>query len=322
MRMPLRILLQACVFASGCGSSEAPQPAVGTLERNRIELIAEAQEPIVELLVVEGDEVAAGDVVLRLDTARADARLAQARARRDRAQRRLDELIRGPRREDILEAEARLAGAESDVALQSHEVGRVRALVDKKLASAQDLDRSATARDRAIAARDAAAAELAALLRGTTVEELDQARQSLTETEAQVAELAVDLDRLTVRAPVAATVDALPFELGEQPPGGATVAVLLAAGPPYARVYVPAALRSRVIPGTTAEVRVHGREKVFAARVRFVAAEAAFTPYFALNERDRGRLSYLAEIDLTGVGALELPTGVPVVVTFPEAGGE
>ena len=42
---------------------------------------------------------------------------------------------------------------------------------------------------------------------------------------------------------------------------------------------------------------------------------AAFTPYFALTERDRGRLSYLAKIDITE-NRERLPDGVPVEVEF------
>jgi HlyD family secretion protein len=53
-----------------------------------------------------------------------------------------------------------------------------------------------------------------------------------------------------------------------------------------------------------------------------VSHEAAFTPYYALTERDRGRLSYLAEVTLTDGDARGLPTGVPVQVTFDnEPGG-
>ena len=44
--------------------------------------IAEAQEPIVEVAVREGDAVKSGDLVLRLDPADREARLAQARAQR------------------------------------------------------------------------------------------------------------------------------------------------------------------------------------------------------------------------------------------------
>ena len=61
---------------------------------------------------------------------------------------------------------------------------------------------------------------------------------------------------------------------------------------------------------------VDGVETVFEGRVRTVSAEAAFTPYFALTERDRGRLSYLAEIVLSEPEAEQLPTGLPVEVRF------
>ncbi len=50
-------------------------------------------------------------------------------------------------------------------------------------------------------------------------------------------------------------------------------------------------------------------------RVRWVASEPAFTPYYALTERDRGRLSYVAKVDLDQVRE-RLPDGVPVNVEF------
>jgi hypothetical protein len=80
---------------------------------------------------------------------------------------------------------------------------------------------------------------------------------------------------------------------------------------------VPQAVRARMRVGIPAEVRVDGVEQVFRGEVRYVAAEAAFTPYFALTERDRSRLSYVAEVVLTGPEARELPSGLPVEVDFP-----
>ena len=57
------------------------------------------------------------------------------------------------------------------------------------------------------------------------------------------------------------------------------------------------------------------------ALVRFLSAQAAFTPYYALTQRDRSRLSYLMEVTLTEPAAKELPTGVPVEVRTPAIGG-
>jgi HlyD family secretion protein len=58
--------------------------------------------------------------------------------------------------------------------------------------------------------------------------------------------------------------------------------------------------------------------KTYQGKVRYVSSEAAFTPYYALTQRDRSRLSYLAEIDFTEASAANLPGGVPVEVTFPD----
>ena len=68
--------------------------------------------------------------------------------------------------------------------------------------------------------------------------------------------------------------------------------------------------------GQTVSVTVDGFGQSFEGRVRFVSREAAFTPYFALTERDRGHFTYVAEIDLVEDAARDLPTGLPVEVSF------
>jgi HlyD family secretion protein len=59
---------------------------------------------------------------------------------------------------------------------------------------------------------------------------------------------------------------------------------------------------------------VDGLAQPLNGTLRFVAGEASFTPYFALTQRDRSRLAFLAEIDLPDPAARDLPAGVPVEV--------
>lgn len=305
------LLLLPLLILSGC-QGEGEFPVVGTLERDRIVLTAELHEPIAAIHVREGERVAAGDRLLELDTRRAQAELDQLAARRDQLRRRLDELLRGPRREIIDEAQARLRATESSVVNTRHEYERNQRLHERGLSSERELDQARAAFEVATGERDAARANLEALLEGTTIEELDQARAALTEAEAAHRRQRLTLERLTLHSPRDAVVEALPFELGESPPAGAAVAVLHATDrPPYARVYVPAALRARLQPGTRVQVGVDGRETL-TGTVRFLADEAAFTPYFALTEHDADRLSYLAEIDIHD--GENLPTGVPARV--------
>jgi HlyD family secretion protein len=89
---------------------------------------------------------------------------------------------------------------------------------------------------------------------------------------------------------------------------------MLAAGAPYARVFIPESRRAAVGAGAPATVRIDGTDRDWAAEVRYVSSEAAFTPYYALTARERGRLAYLAEIVLTDPEAASLPTGIPVEV--------
>jgi HlyD family secretion protein len=306
-------LLALALLACGDGG---PPAAVGTLERDRIELVAEASEPVVERPVREGERVKAGARILLLDPARYDARIDRAESARARAAARLAELVRGPRQERIAAARARLAGAEGTLVTARRDLERSRELFDQRVESKGRLDARAAAFQQARASRDAALADLEAMLEGTTSEELAQARAALDEAKAALEELRIQAARLDVRAPSDGIVDALLYYEGERPPPGAVVAVLLRDQAPYARVYVPESLRARVRPGVEAQVRIDGVPGALRGRVRNVASDASFTPYYALTERDRGRLVYVAKVDLIDPAAAELPTGLPVEVVF------
>lgn len=306
------------LVASGCEQSDSPLPLVGTLERDRLELIAEGQEPIVEVLASEGERVAAGDRLMRLDASVYEAEIEAAEAALLRAEQRVAELERGPRSERIAEARARLEGASDQLETERREYERIRNLVSDEVATQSDLDRAFAARQGAQAEHDRAQAALEELVEGTTAEELAQARASAAESAANLRRLQTITARLEIRAPREGIIDAIPFKLGERPPKGATVVVLLADTAPYARIYVPEPIRARVEAGLEARVAVDGVSESFAGRVRYVASEASFTPYSSLTQRDRSRFSYVAEITLVEERARELQTGLPVEVDFPD----
>jgi HlyD family secretion protein len=311
------------MMLSACGNSPDSQVALGTLERDRLELPAEANEPIVSVMVHEGEAVAKDQPLLQLDSAHAAERQAELQAAIGVARHRLTELVHGPRSDEVLEARARLEGAQSVYETASSEYNRALELVARKLISQTEVDQQRAARDRADATRREAQAQLTLLLKGTRIEQLDQARAALREAEAELAQYDISVGRLMVRAPRAGVIEALPFKLGERPPTGAAVVVMLADGAPYARVYVPEPIRVGVKAGGAAQVRVDGVEEPFAGQVRYVSAQAAFTPYFALSQKDRSHLSYLAEVTLSEPRAVELPAGIPVEVTFsPPAAAE
>ncbi len=304
------------LLAAACGGNG--EVLLGTLERDRIELIAEAQEIIVEIAVREGDSVAEDQLLLRLDPSTAEARLAAARFNATQAERRHAELVAGARREQVREARALAAGAAARAAAEAKEFDRIEKLVADGMLPTNSLDRQRALKGGAFADERATLERLAELEHGTRSEVVEQAAAALAAARAQVTELELAVARYAVHAPRAGVIDALPYELGERPPRGALIAILLAAGQPYARVFIPETQRVNVTAGTAATVRVDGTDRDWKAEVRYISSEAAFTPYYALNERDRGRLSFLAEVVLTEPEAAGLPTGMPVETRLAE----
>ena len=315
-RKSLAIALATALLGLGACAEDDPPVAVGTLERDRLSLVAEASEPVIARPVPEGAQVEAGALLVKLEPTRIQAQVTQAESVRARAAARLAELLRGPRKERITEAQARLQGAEGRLTTGRSNLERARELFSQGVMSSELLDQRRASYDEALSARDAAHATLTERLEGTTPEELAQAQAAIAEADAAIADARVRLDRLEVRAPASGWLDALPYELGERPPVGGVVAVMLVDQAPYGRVYIPAEIRLHVTPGTPGRVRVDGIDTPLRGEVRSVSKEALFTPYFALTERDRGRLVYLAKVDLLDDEARGLPTGIPVEVEF------
>lgn len=309
----------ALLLAAGC-TREAPVEIHGTVERDRLELIAESNERIVEIAVREGDRVPVGSVLVVQEAGTAQPRIDQSRAALVESQRRLADLEQGPRAREIDEARAAVNGAESELRTAQSEFERVDALVRRQLLSESNRDQARAQRDSARASRDAARARYELLRQGTRTEQVAEARAAVQRATAALAETETVAARYTVTAPRAGIVEALPYKLGERPTAGRPVAIMLADGVPYARVYVPEPLRSQFAAGTKVQAAVDGQSARIQGTVRYISAEAAFTPYYALTQKDRSRLAFLAEITLDDAAAASLPAGLPVQVFVPAAG--
>jgi len=288
---------------------------VGTLERDRVEVTVESNEPIIAIHVQDGQVLKAGDLILEQDPVRQERILAQQVALRDQSAARLAELERGPRSETIREARAQLESTRASARNAAANLKRAQDMFARDLSDQSTLDLATTRSETAIAAEQAAEESLNRLLSGTTVEELDQAIAALKAAEAAINRIRLDIDRLKVYAPVNGMLDKRLYQLGERPQIGATVGVILDGSRTYARIYVPEPLRASVQPGGQLDVRIDGNDQTFEGTVRWVSTDATFTPYFALTEHDRSRLSYLAEVDVPD--ASSLPSGIPLEVDFP-----
>jgi HlyD family secretion protein len=307
------VAIVALILAAAC-SRDSRTPAVGTIERHRFEIAATAAELILAMPVREGQVVRQGELVAQLDSGSLAANRASVAAQVSQLQHRLEELVHGARSEEIAQAQAQMAAARAQRDQSAKEYDRLATLLARGLTAQAQVDVQQQLRDSSAAALHSAQAGLELLQHGTRKEQLEQARAALSSAQSLLQQQDVLLDRLKLTAPVDGVIEALPFRAGERPPIGAPVVIMLAGGMPFARVYVPEPQRAQLHAGQSLKVHVDGIAQPFAGTLRYIAGEASFTPYFALTQRDRSRLAFLAEIDLPEQAARDLPAGVPAEV--------
>lgn len=309
-------LLPAVIFLAACGDSDPGSLALGTLERDRITLSATAAEVITALPVREGTTVSRGDLLVQLDDSLQMAVVAKAEADVQQFEANLEKLRNGPREEEIMAAEARVEAARASLQEITQDIGRIERLVRQQLAPAAELETALTRRDARQAALNEAQDQLRLLNAGTRPEDIRLAEAQLNAARSTLTRERQNLANLTVHATRNGILDNLPWNEGERVYVGAPLAVVLAEGPPFARVYIPEPSRARVFVGDTLPVLVDGIDGDIPGTVRWISVEPAFTPYYALNREERARLMYLAEIQLPD-SATGLPSGLPAQVRLP-----
>lgn len=316
----MKVLVFVCclILSLGGCSDKAVSIALGTVERDRIELSVTETEIVQQLLVEEGQRVTVGQPLLQLDNRTVKAELSALVAAENQAAARVAELERGPRLEKIAHGRAVVAGSRSQLSEAQQNYERIRDLNRKKLASQATLDQARAKYESAMAKLAADQQNLNALTQGTTAEELQQARQGLLQAQATVTAANIRLEKLTIKAPRNGVIDDILVELGEQPAKQQVVVVMLSDDRQFARVFIPQSQRVSVVPGKMFNIHIDGVAEAVRGRVRKVSSDPAFTPYYALNERDQSRLVYLAEIDFEGDGVDLLPAGLPVQVELDQ----
>ena len=309
-------LLFGCLLLQLMGCSDDPLRVFGTIERDRLTLTAPVGELITQVNVVEGQQVKAGELLLMLDTTSASARLAQRQAELEQAKAKLTEAVTGARLEDIEKAKAALDGANASVQEALLNFERTNRLFATKVLSQADLDTARAARDTSLAKQAEAQQSLRLLENGTRSEQLEQAKAAVAAASASVALEQKALADLRLVAAQDAIVDTLPWRVGDRVAAGTQLIGLLASATPYVRVYLPATWLDRVKAGDSVNILVDGRETPIAGTVRNIRSQPAYTPFYALNERDRARLMYLTDITISAVDQ-DLPTGMAVEVELP-----
>lgn len=309
------VLILISLVITACSDSNEGV-ALGTLERERVIHPATTNEILIDLPVSAGQLVEKGQVIAKFDAELQQAIVAKAQAQLAQATAFLDKTLNGARPEEVAAASAKVAAANAAYTQSEANFRRAKTLVKDKLASQETLDSATAARDETFANLESAKQNLNELTNGSRVEDIHSAKAQVQAAEAELKVQQKYLSDLTIKAMRAGRVDNLPWHVGERVTKGSPVVIIQANSAPYARVYIPEPYRAKLNQGMTLTVRVDGIDKDIQGELTWIATEPAFTPFYALNQEERARLMYLAEVTLP-TSENNLPTGVPAQVIMP-----
>lgn len=322
------VLLLMAAGACGGNAAEGPPRASGYVEATEVRVGAQVGGRVLEVPVEEGDRVAAGAVLARLDPADIELALRRAEAERDQAVAQLRLLQAGARAEDVQQARAQvdsaraeLVAAESELRSASADLERFEALLASNSGSRKQRDDAATrravaeARVTAAQARVRAAQETVAKLRaGARPEELAAARARVAAVEAQIAEIEKARADTVLVSPVAGVVTLKTVRAGELVARGTPIVTITDLERPWANVYVDEPLVPNLRLGQAVTIVTDAGQRL-AGRITFISPQAEFTPRNVQTAEERSKLVYRIKVTVDNSEGI-LKSGMPVEAEF------
>ncbi|MEQ8997968.1 MAG: efflux RND transporter periplasmic adaptor subunit [Coleofasciculus sp. B1-GNL1-01] len=211
---------------------------------------------LVQVLVKEGDRVATGQPLARLDTRNLQTQRQQLNAEKARAQAQLVELKAGPRPEDINAARAAVRDLEEQLKLQQVQRQRREFLYREGAISKEELDEYTYGAQALEARLEQARSNLEELLNGTRWEQIAAQQAAVHQLDARIADLDITIAKSTLKAPFAGIVATRHVDEGTVVRAGQSVINLVENAAPEARIGMPKGMANSLPIGSSQTVQI------------------------------------------------------------------
>jgi HlyD family secretion protein len=170
--------------------------------------------------------------------------------------------------------------------------------------------------DDAVAAVEVAQANLDALSAGPTPEELAVAQAQVSQAEAALGTLEVQLMKMTLHSPLSGLVSNRSIYAGETASAGATLMTIANLDEVKLTVYIPENRYGRIRLGQEVEVKVDSfPDKVYEGHVVYISSEAEFTPRNVQTKEERVNTVFAVKV-LIPNAEHDLKPGMPADATI------
>jgi len=254
-------------------------------ESENINLSCAVSGLVTAVYVKAGDRVQSGQKLFSLDDRDLRADLEVKRAALEAARAQLEKLKEEPRAEEVPPAEARVRSAQADLADAEVQMRLIESVTDRRAVREEDVQRRRIGYQGAQARLAEAEKNLALLKAGAWAPDIALAKAAVDQAEAQFKADEINLDRLTMRAPMGGIILQDNVRLGQYSTcGQISQPLMIFGGGKYLniRADVDETDASRTQPNTSAVAYVRGdTEKNYA--LEFVRFEPYVVPKTSLT---------------------------------------
>lgn len=305
--------LAAVLGALGLGGEGRATSFSGYVEADYVMVAPDEGGRLVRLDVARGDTVAQGETLFAIESDAEIMARDEAAARLAQAEAELADLATGKRQPEIDAILAQRVQALAALEESKADYTRQMQLQADGYAAVKSVEAARARRDADRAKVVELDAELAVARMPGRDAAVDAARAAVEAARAGLAQADWTLDQKQGFAPAAAQVVDTLYEPGEMVPAGQPVVRLLPPGNLKVRFFVPETAVATIAVGDRVTVTCDGCAQPVAARVRFIAPEAEFTPPVIYSREERSRLVFMVEARAE-TGGESLRVGQPVDV--------
>lgn len=303
--------LVLALLGSGCdwrNSSATDHAISGTIEADEVHIASRYGGRVERILAREGDALTAGATLIELDAA-------ELKARRDYSAALLEEMVNGPRREEIAAARQEWEALTADVEFARSEDRRARELFAVRAVSATERDRASSRLAMLDKQAAAARSRFDLLTAGTRPERLAQVRAQLAEIDAQLRET-------RILAPTNCILEVLNVKVGDVLAPNREAATLLLNDHLWVRVFVPEPWLRHLQVGQRAVVKPDASpNETFPGVIEQISRAAEFTPRNVQTRDERLQQVFGVKIGLPNPGG-KLRGGMSIEADFPNLPAE
>ncbi len=273
------------LFLFGCSNdNQNTITASGTIETTEVTVAAKVGGEITKLLVNEGAKVNKGDTLLNIDRTDLEIQYKQALSNASAAEAQYNLTLKGPRIEDMLQAEANYKNAKTDFD-RAEELYKEKTVTQKM-------------RDDAELKFITAEQNYEKMKRGSRSEEIAGARARFNQAAAQTEAIQKKLNDAVVVAPIQGVITQKAIEEGDNVVPNGALFRISRLDKVHLTIYVTEIELAKIKLGQDAKIFIDAYpDKPFIGKITYISDVAEFTPKNIQTKDDRTKLVFGVKIE-------------------------